>query len=140
MAKKRPLPVVNDAPEPSGIGRRQVLFRIRHQIIQRGRNLSYRVQAVAADHRVGVAQATPGDPFGASDYFMDMFEGQGGNDADRIEHGCHAVLHKGGRTGGSNFAFVDGSVRYLKYGRSTWPLNLWAVSDADRLSYAFIAP
>jgi len=25
MAKKRPLPVVNDAPEPSGIGRRQVL-------------------------------------------------------------------------------------------------------------------
>ena len=49
-----------------------------------------------------IAQATPGDPQGATDYFMDMFEGQGGNDADRIEHGCHAVLHKGGRTGGSN--------------------------------------
>ena len=71
---------------------------------------------------------------------MDMFEGQGGNDVDRIEHGCHSAVHKGGRAGGSNFAFVDGSVRYLKYGRSTWPLNLWAVSDADRLAYAFVAP
>jgi len=39
---------------------------------------------------------------------------------------------------------VDGSVRYLKYGLSTWPLNLWAVKDADRSpppsGYAFIAP
>ena len=57
-----------------------------------------------------------------------------------VDHGCHAVIHKGGRAGGSNFAFVDGGVRFLKYGRSTWPLNLWAVSDADRSSYAFIAP
>jgi len=87
-----------------------------------------------------LAQATATDPLGASDYFMDMLEGQGGNDADRIEHGCHAVIHKGGRAGGSNFAFVDGGVRFLKYGRSTWPLNLWAVSDADRSSYAFVAP
>ncbi len=87
-----------------------------------------------------LAQATASDPLGATDYFMDMLEGQGGNDADRIEHGCHAVIHKGGRAGGSNFAFVDGSVRFLKYGRSTWPLNLWGVSDADRSSYAFVAP
>jgi prepilin-type processing-associated H-X9-DG protein len=50
------------------------------------------------------------------------------------------VIHKGGRAGGSNFAFVDGGVRFLKYGRSTSPLNLWAVSDADRASYAFVAP
>lgn len=87
-----------------------------------------------------IAQATPTDPQGATDYFMDMFEGQGGNDVDRIEHGCHSTIHKGNRSGGSNFSFVDGSVRYLKYGRSTWPLNLWAVSDKDRLNYAFVAP
>jgi prepilin-type N-terminal cleavage/methylation domain-containing protein/prepilin-type processing-associated H-X9-DG protein len=87
-----------------------------------------------------IAQATPTDPQGAMDYFMDMFEGQGGNDADRIEHGCHAVLHKGGRAGGSNFCFIDGSVRFIKYGRTTWPLNLWAVSDEDRVKYAFVAP
>lgn len=87
-----------------------------------------------------IAQATAGDPLGATDYFMDMLEGQGGNDADRIEHGCHAALRKGSRAGGSNFVFVDGSVRFLKYGRCTWPLNLWAVTDADRQTYAFVAP
>jgi len=87
-----------------------------------------------------LAQATASDPLGATDYFMDMLEGQSGNEVDRIEHGCHAVIHKGGRAGGSNFAFVDGGVRFLKYGRSTLPLNLWAVSDADRTSYAFVAP
>jgi len=75
----------------------------------------------------------------ARDYFMDMLEGAGGNDADRIEHGCHSSLHRG-RAGGSNFAFVDGSVRFLKYGASTWPLNLWAVSDTDRAAYEFVAP
>jgi prepilin-type processing-associated H-X9-DG protein len=87
-----------------------------------------------------IGQATASDPLGAMDYFMDMQEGQGGNDADRIEHGCHSVVHKGDRSGGSNFAFVDSSVRFLKYGRSTSPLNLWAVSEADRKAYAFIAP
>ena len=38
--------------------------------------------------------------------------------------------HNGG--GGSNYAFVDGSVRFVKYGSIFWPLNLWAVSDAAR--------
>jgi prepilin-type processing-associated H-X9-DG protein len=84
-----------------------------------------------------IAQATPTDPQGAMDYFMDMFEGLGGNDADRVEHGCHSVVKKTAGSGGSNLAFVDGSARFLKYGRAVWPLNLWAISDADRLTYAF---
>jgi prepilin-type N-terminal cleavage/methylation domain-containing protein/prepilin-type processing-associated H-X9-DG protein len=95
---------------------------------------------VSFGEKKNMAQATATDPYGSADYFMDDLEGQGGNDADRIEHGCHSTLHKGDRTGGSNFAFVDGSVRYLKYGLSTWPVNLWCVSDADRQSYAFVAP
>jgi len=85
------------------------------------------------------------DPQGAMDYFMDMFEGGSpqaptGNDWDRIEHGCHSVVARTSGKGGSNFAFVDGSVRYVKYGATVWPLNLWAVSDADRLANAFKAP
>jgi len=72
----------------------------------------------------------------AMDYFMDMFEGGNGNDADRVERGCHAAL-RSSRMGGSNFAFVDGSVRFLKYEASTWPENQWAVKDEDRLKYAF---
>jgi len=76
----------------------------------------------------------------STDYFMDLAEGTGGNDADRIEHGCHSTPRRGGRSGGSNYTFVDGSVRYLKYGGSTWPLHLWAVADVDRKTFAFQAP
>jgi len=97
-------------------------------------------ETISFGEKKNLAQATTTDPFGSADYYMDMLEGQGGNDADRIEHGCHSTLRKGSRSGGSNYAFVDGSVRYLKYGLSTSPLNLWAVSDADRKAYAFIAP
>jgi prepilin-type N-terminal cleavage/methylation domain-containing protein/prepilin-type processing-associated H-X9-DG protein len=95
---------------------------------------------ISFGEKKNLAGAAATDPLGAADYFMDMLEGQGGNDADRIEHGCHSTLRKGSRNGGSNYAFVDGSVHYLKYGLSTWPMNLWAVSDADRKAYAFVAP
>jgi prepilin-type N-terminal cleavage/methylation domain-containing protein/prepilin-type processing-associated H-X9-DG protein len=71
----------------------------------------------------------------APDYFMDMLEGEGGNDADREEHSAHS-----GTRGGSNFAFVDGSARFLKYGSSVWPFNLWAISDEDRTLRAFQVP
>jgi len=71
-------------------------------------------------------------------YFMDLLEGVG-NDADQIERGCHSTLRSGSvsRTGSSNFAFADGSVRLLKYGREVWPENLWAIGDDDRKKYAF---
>ena len=75
-------------------------------------------------------------PDPATDYFMDLQEGMG-NDFDKIEHGCHGVTQRSPRAGGSNFVFVDSSVRFLRYGRSVWPVNEWAVSDADRQAYAF---
>jgi prepilin-type N-terminal cleavage/methylation domain-containing protein/prepilin-type processing-associated H-X9-DG protein len=34
--------------------------------------------------------------------------------------------------GGSNFTFADGSVRFLKFGQSVWPLNLWGLTPAYR--------
>ena len=71
----------------------------------------------------------------AEDYFMDMLEGVWGNETDREEHSAH-----GGTHGGSNFGFVDGSTRYLKYGTALWPLNLWAISDTNRIYYAFQIP
>jgi prepilin-type processing-associated H-X9-DG protein len=71
-------------------------------------------------------------------FFMDLLEGNG-NDADQVERGCHASQVAGtySKTGGSNYAFADGSARFLRYGREVWPENLWAVSDADRLQFAF---
>jgi len=71
-------------------------------------------------------------------YFMDLLEGVG-NDADQVERGCHSTSRSGtvSRSGGSNFAFVDGSVRFLKFGKEIWPENLWAVTDEDRKNFAW---
>ena len=71
-------------------------------------------------------------------YFMDLLEGVG-NDLDQVERGAHSTLRAGtiSRSGGSDYAFVDGSARYVKYGKEIWPENMWAVEDADRQQYAF---
>ena len=69
-------------------------------------------------------------------YFMDLDEGVG-NDLDQIEQGCHSVARKAINSGGSNYAFVDGSARFMRYGKTVWPLNLWAVNDTIRLHYAW---
>jgi prepilin-type N-terminal cleavage/methylation domain-containing protein len=74
----------------------------------------------------------------ARDYFMDIVEGNG-NDYDRIEHGCHSIVRRGRvkNSGGSVFAWVDGSGRYVKFGGTVWPEHKWCVRDEDRLKYAF---
>jgi prepilin-type N-terminal cleavage/methylation domain-containing protein/prepilin-type processing-associated H-X9-DG protein len=62
---------------------------------------------------------------------MDLLQGAG-NDNDQVEPGRHS---RGGGTaaaGGSNYAFADGSVRFLRYGRAVLPANLWAVTDQWR--------
>jgi prepilin-type N-terminal cleavage/methylation domain-containing protein/prepilin-type processing-associated H-X9-DG protein len=74
---------------------------------------------------------------GVMDYFMDLQEGMLGNDMDKVEQGCHGTSRKQINSGGSNFAYVDGSVRYKKFGATVWPLNLWAVNDTNRLQYAW---
>ena len=76
----------------------------------------------------------------AADYFMDMLEGVAGNEFSAVEHGCHMRPPGGGRGGGSMFAFADNSVRYLKYGGSTWPFDLWAISENDQIHDAFEVP
>ncbi len=63
---------------------------------------------------------------------MDLMQGYG-NDTDQIEQGRHARGTGGSTvTGGSNYAFVDGSTRFLRYGRSLSPANLWANTDLWR--------
>jgi prepilin-type N-terminal cleavage/methylation domain-containing protein/prepilin-type processing-associated H-X9-DG protein len=76
-------------------------------------------------------------------YYMDLLEpGRSqdfpgavlGNDDTELEQGRHSVVSPGGRTGGSNYAFTDGSARFVKYWHTIGPLNLWCVLDADRSS------
>ena len=65
----------------------------------------------------------------SNNFYMDFLETPGGNDFEELEHARHMGLKN---AGGSNYAFADGSVRYLKFGRSISPVNLWAVVESWR--------
>jgi prepilin-type N-terminal cleavage/methylation domain-containing protein len=69
----------------------------------------------------------------SSVYFvhMDFFQGQG-DDVEMAEYNRHnnPQGHKG--SGGSNFAFGDGGVRYLRYPQAIYPVNMWGVTDQWR--------
>lgn len=64
-------------------------------------------------------------------FYMDMLEGIG-NDFTEVEQSRHSATSR--NSGGSDFAFADGSVRYLRFGQMLTPQNLWAVEDAFRNS------
>lgn len=74
---------------------------------------------------------------GSGHFYMDLFEDQG-NDVTELELGRHSNNGLGTRTGGSNHAFVDGSSRFMKFGTSLAPLNLWAVDDLSRTNLAIV--
>jgi len=66
-----------------------------------------------------------------------LFEGISGNDFSGVlEESRHDSLGPDTETGGSNYALADGSARYMKVHTSLYPLNLWAVSDTNRIKYA----
>ena len=72
----------------------------------------------------------------AGDYYMDVLE-SGGNDFTGIaEQSRHDGSGPGTHTGGSNYTFMDGSARFLKFSTSLDPLNLWCISGTNRVAYA----
>jgi prepilin-type N-terminal cleavage/methylation domain-containing protein/prepilin-type processing-associated H-X9-DG protein len=79
----------------------------------------------------------------AGDFYMDLLE-NGGNDFTGIaEQGRHdsngltsSQAEGAGSTGGSNYAMADGSARFIKFPQAVDPLNLWAVTDSNRMAYA----
>jgi prepilin-type processing-associated H-X9-DG protein len=79
----------------------------------------------------------------AIDYHMDILDeqinGAVGDDLFKLERGRHGGDGKTSRSGSSNYAFVDGSVRAIKYANILWPYNLWAATEAGRTNYA-VAP
>ncbi len=65
------------------------------------------------------------------DFWMDLLENAGGgmnNVIYKLQHARHGSSNPS-PSGGCNYAFGDGSVRYLKCGGSVWPLCLWAATD-----------
>jgi prepilin-type N-terminal cleavage/methylation domain-containing protein/prepilin-type processing-associated H-X9-DG protein len=73
-----------------------------------------------------------------SHWYMDFTQGNG-NDFEMIDQGRHSKGAGGRGSGGSNFAFCDGSARFLRYWHSVSPLNLWAVMDEWRANGATIS-
>jgi len=67
-------------------------------------------------------------------FYMDFMEVDPadltGNDFNQLDHDKHMRTKTG--SGGSNFAFADGSTRYYKYWGSITPINLWGVTDTWR--------
>ena len=64
--------------------------------------------------------------------FMQVIEDVEGNDLEMVAHGRHSSGANANRGGGSNFAFCDGSARFLPYWHSLAPINLFAVMDSWR--------
>lgn len=73
---------------------------------------------------------------GRGDFHMDMYVGDGDDAVGVVEQSRHSGLGPGTQTGGSNYAFADGSARFLKFGKAFDPLNLWAISDSNRVTNA----
>ena len=65
-------------------------------------------------------------------------------DANRYLPDMEESRHSGGgilsKSGGSNYAFADGSVRFIRYALTICPLNLWAVTDQGQIDYAVCRP
>jgi prepilin-type processing-associated H-X9-DG protein len=75
------------------------------------------------------------------DFYMDLLEPNGpgavGNDFTGIlEQSRHEGRGPESGSGGSNFTFADGHAQYMKVNTSVKPLNLWAVTDSNRVAYA----
>ena len=70
---------------------------------------------------------------GNNNRHMDYFQNNDYEVIDQTRHGRRNTA-----TGGANFTFADGSARYLKFGQSLSPLNLWGVTDEWRESGAVV--
>jgi prepilin-type N-terminal cleavage/methylation domain-containing protein/prepilin-type processing-associated H-X9-DG protein len=65
------------------------------------------------------------------DFWMDLLENSGGgmnNAIYKLQHARHGGP-KPAKSGGCNYAFGDGSVRYIKFGGTVWPLCQWAATE-----------
>jgi len=144
----------SDAPRPQTIGtdtNRYPAEAAERSYIINGWNDYYKARLTAEEYAVwwaGQGTATisenditlPSDTveFGEKDhdsghFYMDYAQL---DDILQLDQHKHATVSRSGKGGGSNYAFADGSVRFLKFGRSLFPVNLWAVQDGWRTNSA----
>ena len=68
-------------------------------------------------------------------FYMDFLEGPG-NDVTEVDQSRHSTVARNSRGGGSDYAFADGSIRFLKFGKSFIPVDLWATEEKWRTNGA----
>jgi len=100
-----------------------------------------------ATYIVGLKEGNIGHPsetilFGEKEtdsghFYMDFWEGKSGNDADELEQSRHSSGGRKSKSGGSNYTFTDGHATFVKYLGAVRPVNLWGVTDAGRVAYAW---
>jgi prepilin-type N-terminal cleavage/methylation domain-containing protein len=70
-------------------------------------------------------------------FYMDFLEGPVvGNDVTEVDQSRHSTVAKNSRGGGSDYALADGSIRFLKFGKSFIPVDLWATQGKWRTNGA----
>jgi prepilin-type N-terminal cleavage/methylation domain-containing protein len=70
-------------------------------------------------------------------FYMDFLEGPSvGNDVTEVDQSRHSTVAKNSRGGGSDYSFADGSIRFLKFGKSFLPVDLWATEEKWRTNGA----
>lgn len=71
----------------------------------------------------------------SAEFYLNLFKPNGAylDDLEESRHPASALNTPGGN---ANFAFVDGSLRSIKFGRSTCPINQWAITDEWRTNAA----
>jgi len=72
-------------------------------------------------------------------YDLDLLKANGAY-LDDLNEGRHGGSGKDPRTGSSNYTFTDGSVRLVKFGETTCPINRWGVLDSWRTDAALCRP
>lgn len=69
-------------------------------------------------------------------FFMDWEQKDDYQQLDESKHNGGMKKSNGDSGGGSNYAFADGSSRFLRFEKSVLPVNLWFVFDTNRLYQA----
>ena len=74
----------------------------------------------------------------ASDYYMDLLEAGKSGTGNDFNNILDRMKHDG--KSGSNYAFADGSARYIKKNAALYPDNIWAISATNRVAYQIAPP
>jgi prepilin-type N-terminal cleavage/methylation domain-containing protein/prepilin-type processing-associated H-X9-DG protein len=84
-------------------------------------------QAISEPSETVVFGEKEGDPPENGHFWMDSYAM---DDLIQVNQSRHMAGK--GRAGGSNYAFADGSARYMRFGTTFSPINLWAVNPLTR--------